>query len=343
MEQRIETLHIQATRDPLTNVANRAEFDRVHAEFVNTHLQRGMPCALLICDIDRFKSVNDTYGHQAGDDVLVNFAALLQRAGGPSDLVARYGGEEFVMLCEDCDNATITQRAEKIRLELSDTPQPCLDNRPITASFGVTEIQAGDTPETMLRRADRALLKAKESGRNRVVQLGTGIPEDLNRDRRNVFRRWLHPTPSSHLLEETLVTAVPLAVTMEKLRGFISDHHAEIASTEDGKLRLQITKRAPTNRRNSDRPTSFILSLQFLEKEAKSERAPGRSRTIIRVSIQLANYRDRRLDNAYERARQLYSSLRSYFMAQTFDGHVDEDEASSNPTFLRRLLSLLGH
>ena len=164
MEQRIETLHLKATRDPLTNVANRAEFDRAHNEYVRTHLQRGLSCALLICDIDHFKSVNDTYGHQAGDEVLISFAATLQRAAGTGDLVARYGGEEFVMLCADCDNATITQRAEKIRREVEDTPQNCLDGRPITVSFGVTEIQAGDTPETMLRRADRALLRARKAG-----------------------------------------------------------------------------------------------------------------------------------------------------------------------------------
>ena len=343
LEERVQTLHIKATRDPLTRVANRAEFDRLHTEFVDTHLDSGLPCALIICDIDHFKSVNDTYGHQAGDEVLVSFAALLQRSARPGDLVARYGGEEFVMLCADCDNATITQRAEKIRRDLQDTPQGCLDSRPITASFGVTEIQAGDTPETMLRRADRALLRAKESGRNRVVQLGTGIPGEMKRARRQPLRRWFQPTPSSHLLAETLVTAVPLPVTMEKLRGFISDHHAEIMSTEDGKLRLQITKQSPATRRDADRPVCFIVSLQFVEKRAKDrvQALPGRNRTMIHVSIQLANNRDRRLGNAYERARQLFASLKSYFMAQTFDGPFSTDESRANPTLFRRLLSLL--
>ena len=106
LEERVQTLHLKATRDPLTNVANRAEFDRVHTEFVETHLERGLPCALIMCDIDHFKKVNDTYGHQAGDEALVYFASLLQRSARPGDLVARYGGEEFVMLCADCDNAT---------------------------------------------------------------------------------------------------------------------------------------------------------------------------------------------------------------------------------------------
>ena len=72
------------------------------------------------------------------------------------------------MLCADCDNATATRRAEELRRELAYIPQPMLGGKCITASFGVTEVQGGDTPETMLRRADRALLQAKANGRNRV-------------------------------------------------------------------------------------------------------------------------------------------------------------------------------
>ena len=164
LEERVQTLHEKATRDPLTKVANRAEFDRGHDQFVETHLERGLPCALIICDIDHFKSVNDTFGHQAGDDALVVLRALLQRSCRPGDLVARYGGEEFVMLCADCDNSTATDRATTIRRELAETPQPLIGGRPITASFGVTEIQAGDTPETMLRRADRARYRRRSVG-----------------------------------------------------------------------------------------------------------------------------------------------------------------------------------
>ncbi|MHB0955236.1 MAG: bifunctional diguanylate cyclase/phosphohydrolase [Pirellulaceae bacterium] len=343
LEERVQSLHVRATRDPLTNIANRAEFDRVHAEFVEGHQKRAHPCALIMCDIDHFKVVNDTFGHQVGDAVLVDFAALLQRFCRQGDLVARYGGEEFVILCANCDNATVTQRAEAIRREVETTLHSCLDNRPITVSFGVTEIQAGDTPETMLRRADRALMRAKASGRNRVVQLGTGIPHDVKEKHRPRWRRWLRTGPSTRLLEETLVTAVPLAVTMEKLRGFVSDHHAEIVATEDGKLELQITKQSVPCRSGADRPVSFLVALQFLEKKAddKTCALPTSSRTMIHVTIRLANNRDRRRGNAYERARQLFASLKSYFMAQTFDGSFDPKATRAHPSLLRRLLNLL--
>src|SRR5208337_1916412 len=175
LEQRCQSLADKASRDPLTKVANRAEFDRVHDMFITAHQQQQVPCALLMCDLDRFKLVNDTYGHQAGDDAIKSLAALLKGACHPGDLVARYGGEEFVMLLADCDNTTASRRADQIRLALSQVPQPSMGGKTITVSFGVTEIQPGDTAETMLRRADRALLTAKENGRNQVVQLGSGL------------------------------------------------------------------------------------------------------------------------------------------------------------------------
>ena len=132
-----------------------------------------------MCDIDHFKSINDNYGHQAGDDVLRNFAQLLKSECRPGDLVSRYGGEEFVVLCADCNNAAAARRADELRKMISELAQPALNGKEITVSFGVTEIQAGDTPDSMLRRADRALLEAKRLGRNMVVQLGNGMSDEL--------------------------------------------------------------------------------------------------------------------------------------------------------------------
>ena len=162
LEERCQTLHEKATKDPLTQVANRAEFVRVHQQFVDAHLERSLPCALIISDLDRFKRINDTYGHQAGDDALMVFANVLKSHCRAGDLVARYGGEEFVVLCADCNNASGASRAEEIRKDLASRAITSIDGNSITASFGVTEIQEGDTTTTMLARADRALLLAKE-------------------------------------------------------------------------------------------------------------------------------------------------------------------------------------
>jgi diguanylate cyclase (GGDEF)-like protein/PAS domain S-box-containing protein len=170
LEQRIQCLHEKATRDPLTQVANRGEFDRILANYVSRTRAR-LPCSLILCDLDFFKKINDTFGHQAGDEVLITFAALLQalplrRSGRP---LRRRRVRDAV---RDCDNATATRRAEELRVG-SMTSQWMRRRKCISASFGVTEVQSGDTPDTMLRRADRALFQAKSNGRNTVVQLGS--------------------------------------------------------------------------------------------------------------------------------------------------------------------------
>ena len=259
LEARCHSLHEMATKDPLTQVANRAEFNRVHEMFVAAHLERRLPCSLILCDIDHFKSVNDTYGHPAGDDVLKAFAKLLKTNCRPGDLVARYGGEEFVMLCADCDNATAARRAEELRRSLSQLPQPALGSRNVTASFGVTEIQLGDTPSTMLARADRALYDAKERGRNNVVQLGSGIRGDEEEGGKAAGNQKL--SQSNLLAEQYLATTVPLSVAIEKLRGFVADHQAEITSIDGNQVRLKVGESPGLFRRSGDRSVPFVVDL----------------------------------------------------------------------------------
>ena len=112
--------------------------------FVEAHLERRLPCSLIMCDIDRFKQVNDTYGHQAGDEAIKSFAQILKSCCHPGDLVARYGGEEFVMLCADCNNTTAASRAEQLRKSFHELSQPAIGGKCCSASFGVTELQPGD-------------------------------------------------------------------------------------------------------------------------------------------------------------------------------------------------------
>lgn len=316
LEQRCQTLYDKATKDPMTQVANRAEFDRVHHLFVAAHQQQQVPCAMIICDLDRFKQVNDSYGHQAGDDCIKSLAGVLKTSCRPGDLVARYGGEEFVMLCADCDNATAARRAEQIRQALAELPQAKLDGRSITASFGVTEVQPGDTPETMLRRADRALLMAKSKGRNTVVQLGSG--SDADRQNGLILKPGKEP---DLLLEQNLVTPVPVKIAVEKLRGFVADHQARIVSVEGNNIRLQISDGPDTwMRRLSDRPVTFCLDLHMEEEQLQAD--PGRepiTRTKIGVAVSPLKNRDRRRDDVTRRAREVLASFRSYLMATEDD------------------------
>jgi len=332
LEQRCQSLADKATRDPLTQVANRAEFDRVHAMFVTAHQQQEAPCSLLMCDLDRFKLVNDSYGHQAGDEAIKCLAALLKGACHPGDLVARYGGEEFVVLFADCDNATACRRADQVRITLSQMPQPMMNGKPITVSFGVTEIQPGDTAETMLRRADRALLMAKENGRNQVVQLGTGMNGNPDEPEEETAK-----TPGKNeagaILEQTLVTPVPTKMAIEKLRGFVADHQATIVKIDGSQIQLEIVDRGDVRlRRTTDRPLTFQIDLRFEEQRARTERENGQVslggvlRTRIFVSITPRKARDRRRADAASRAQQVLVSFRSYLMAtcEEQDGPASE-------------------
>jgi diguanylate cyclase (GGDEF)-like protein/PAS domain S-box-containing protein len=323
LEERCNSLHDKATKDPLTQAANRAEFDRVSAEFVKAHRETKRPCSLIMTDIDRFKSVNDTYGHQAGDQVIQAIAQMLKNFSRSGDLVARYGGEEFALLCADCDNATAAQRADEVRVAFSMMRHSALGNRCVTASFGVTEIQPGDTSETLLRRADRALMNAKESGRNRVVQLGVGGDagdDDHGKPAAASKKRLAGNT----LLKREMTSDSPVERNIEKLKGFVADHHAEITLTDRNRVQLQLDgeRGGPIFRRGSDRSIRLFMDISLHEEAHAPDNNPRAifKRTRIGVTITPVKSRERRTADALDRARQLVVSLRSYLMATDVDG-----------------------
>ncbi|OPX94042.1 MAG: Response regulator PleD [Pelotomaculum sp. PtaB.Bin104] len=151
--------------DPLTGVANRRQLEK----YLSQVLGKTTPLSLVMLDIDHFKKVNDTYGHQVGDEVLQHFARTVQKAIRPGDFVARYGGEEFTIICRAAlDNAVSV--AERVRQAVESTPaNTSAGEVRITSSQGVAEYKEGDTAKALKERADTALYEAKETGRNRVV------------------------------------------------------------------------------------------------------------------------------------------------------------------------------
>ncbi len=322
LEEKCQALHAQVAKDPMTQVANRAEFDRMHHNFVAAHQESNLPCSLIMCDLDHFKAINDTHGHQAGDEAIITFASLLKSMCRAGDLVARYGGEEFAILCADCTNAAAARKAETIRETLEDVKHSSLGNKSITASFGVTELQPGDTPETMLRRADRALLQAKDQGRNQVVQLGDGMMEET------VKRSWwpFRLRGGGALIEATLVTMVPIEVAVQKLRGFIADQQAKISKTNDNELHLIVADGGPSaNRRATDRAITFVIQLKLSQQHSARANTQGFAAgnyvaTRIEVLIRPRRDRDRRREATVEKARRLLGSLKSYLMAREDDG-----------------------
>ena len=332
LEEKCQALHAQVTKDPMTQVANRAEFDRMQALFIEAHQETGLPCSLIMTDIDHFKSVNDTYGHQAGDEAIIAMASLLKSECRSGDLVARYGGEEFAVLCADCNNAHAAQRAEAIRKKIADQTFSFLGNKGITASFGVTELQPGDTPETMLRRADRALLQAKDQGRNQVVQLGDGMNDEEVKKTWWPFASWR----GQALIDVQLVTTVPLEVAIQKLRGFIADHEAKILKTGEDQLNLEVNDAATgKDRRRGDRPQCFTIEMKFAEQHVERSNSQGfangqYTQTNVAVTIRPRRDRDRRREMTTDRARMLLGSLKSYLMAREAD--ASNVESAPDPT-----------
>lgn len=319
LEEKCEALHAEVTKDPMTKVANRAEFDRMLALFIEAHEQAGLPCSLIMTDIDHFKSINDTFGHQAGDEAIITVANLLTQACRSGDLVARYGGEEFAVLCADCTMADAAGRAEQIRKKISEATFSSLGARKITSSFGVAQLQSGDTPESLLRRSDSALLMAKEQGRNQVIQLG-GAVETAKAPKKKWWNFGLFR--AAPLLEVKLTTEVPIDIAIEKLRGFVTDQEAKIISIRDNRVEIEISSdRIGSNRRKADRPSSYRLELEFSEERLEKTNSFGLAagsyaQTMIQASIRPKKSRNRRREDQMERARMAIQSLKAYLMAR---------------------------
>jgi len=160
-------LYERATTDALTRLCNRANFDQRLDEAVAA--AAGKALGLIMCDLDHFKSKNDTYGHPAGDRILREAAAILKARVGDRGLAGRYGGEEFIVLLPGLDAPRAREVAEEIRRGIEDfvfnsSEQPVR----CTMSLGVADLRAGDGPGALVKRADAALYAAKHGGRNRV-------------------------------------------------------------------------------------------------------------------------------------------------------------------------------
>ncbi|MCU7923858.1 MAG: sensor domain-containing diguanylate cyclase [Candidatus Thiodiazotropha sp. (ex Dulcina madagascariensis)] len=166
-QRRLEQM---AATDKLTGTANRQAFEILFEQTVRSAKRKEASLSVVMLDIDRFKQVNDTYGHLAGDLVLRTVANLIRRAIRESDTVCRWGGEEFLLLLPECDLDHARKLAERIRSAVeARSIATGLDRVTVTASLGVAQYGHDELPAELLSRADRALYEAKGQGRNRVT------------------------------------------------------------------------------------------------------------------------------------------------------------------------------
>ncbi|CAM5330068.1 GGDEF domain-containing protein [Alcaligenes faecalis] len=162
----VQTLDHERSRDPLTRLLNRRAFFEQVKKRLELYGHSGW--AVMTCDLDHFKMVNDTWGHAAGDRALKEFGALLARTVRQDDLAARFGGEEFVLLIRSASLHTAVLVAERLRSSVMNLHIPATAHT-LTASFGVVQLSSNGDINQAIEQADRLLYEAKHAGRNKVV------------------------------------------------------------------------------------------------------------------------------------------------------------------------------
>ncbi len=170
LQKELVAARSEAELDFLTGLVNRRRFERAVLEMINEYQTRGYPFSLILMDIDNFKKINDTYGHPAGDNVLKEIALILKTFLRANNISARIGGEEFAILVPGAsakEGEVVAKRLKKaIENRVFTTPK---EEIRLTASFGVTGVKKDDTLETIFDRADKALYRAKQEGKNSVA------------------------------------------------------------------------------------------------------------------------------------------------------------------------------
>lgn len=175
----LQALRKLATHDQLTSLLNRREFDRILAEEKERSRRFGHPFALVLVDIDHFKRVNDTFGHEAGDFVLLELGKHLTCSIREEDIACRYGGEEFCLIMPDCPPENAHRRLEKIigNFKLHPLEYGYISIGPVTISAGVASYPTHvSSPHDLLKAADSALYRAKSEGRDLLVTADAGLP-----------------------------------------------------------------------------------------------------------------------------------------------------------------------
>ncbi|MEA2072832.1 MAG: GGDEF domain-containing protein [Campylobacterota bacterium] len=158
----------------MTKLYNRRYFSEISTTILELSIRHQKPLSLMMIDIDKFKNINDTYGHHIGDIVIISLANTLKELSRKSDIVCRFGGEEFLILLPETDIVGADAIAEKIRKSVEETLVDIEEEQRLkyTISTGISEVKIKEETnlEETIQRADKALYKAKEGGRNRVCK-----------------------------------------------------------------------------------------------------------------------------------------------------------------------------
>lgn len=302
-------LKLAATRDALTNVANRGELESQLQVLVKKFQESVCePFSVIFADADHFKRINDAYGHGVGDKVLIDLANLWTRETYSGELIARYGGEEFVIVCPATDLEQAVRRAERLRTTLRESKIGGVDRLRVTASFGVAQIEPGDTGETLLRRADKALYSAKEGGRDRTCSLTNA--ELLNSAREKSFEE-THEDPLT--VKGSFVAVVASEMVVYKLGGFVSEYNVVLNEVTRERVVMRVGSSGLLSFLEWGAPPPVCIELSM------SGLADSRSRGTsnrIQIGVSIRSMNNRIKPKAFQaRASELMRELKSYFAA----------------------------
>jgi len=162
-----EEIRTIADHDALTNIYNRVKFNSMFSQIIETSQRHNEDFSIILFDIDHFKSVNDTYGHNVGDRVLVELVSLVKIGLRDKNVFARWGGEEFVILCRRTNVKQAEQLSNRLRKDVEGYSFDIV--KKLTCSFGVSQFKVGDSKNELFQRVDEALYMAKDRGRNQVI------------------------------------------------------------------------------------------------------------------------------------------------------------------------------
>jgi diguanylate cyclase (GGDEF)-like protein len=286
--QEFVELKLAATRDPLTGVANRGQLETQLRHFLDEfHSNEGTrPLSIIFLDVDKFKPVNDTYGHQVGDQVLVDLTRLMQHETYSGEVIGRYGGEEFVLLCPDTDLDAAVRRAERLRHAIVKSSIGGISTLNVTSSFGVSTARLGDSVQTLLERADNCLYRAKETGRNRTCWESEVVDEEAIRQAAEQDQQpQFVEKDGTFEFSEKIEVSTSLELTAMKLQAFIREYKVDVLGQEHGLMKIRIgtlgfTRRwgSTTQRQPVDVQISFGTSRSISPVD-------GKPKTVRQVAI----------------------------------------------------------
>lgn len=331
-----QELKIAASRDSLTSVANRGELEsqlQLMFDHYNTpqktvskkqakkqakkedtsHNKNSNPFSVIFIDIDFFKNINDTFGHAVGDQVLIEFAQLLQRETYSGELVARYGGEEFVIICPATNVKQAHDRAERLRTSIQNTDIAGIVNYHVTASFGVAEIESNDTLKSLLKRADEALYCAKNTGRNRTMSQLNIEQAQQQLDAENQTNT---DTDKPFYFTTTFHACLAAEMADYKLRSFVTENKAKLLNATETTAQIQVGSRrlfSYWGSTENKQPVTLTITFNHSPQMAQSKKTGSLESEITAVIEPIGIVRDAEIFR--QRANQVARLLRAYFVA----------------------------